>query len=200
MAILGAIVGGGGGGGNDGGGGKVAEKPKKEQRAAQQEQPEKKEEKPQAEKKPKPQPEYSVGQTAQVANVEWKVADAYLTNQLKSNFGTQKQGRFVVVNFTFTNNRNEEVTLDPELHMILKDSRGREFGTDTDAWEFMPTNLNIFLEPVNPGLSTNGRVVYQVPPDAEGFTLKLDDVEFWEDKSVVFDLGGMTLRAYTYAP
>jgi hypothetical protein len=34
--------------------------------------------------------------------------------------------------------------------MVLKDSQGREFGPDPDAWEFVPTNLNIFLEPVNP--------------------------------------------------
>jgi hypothetical protein len=129
-----------------------------------------------------------------------EVSDAYLTNQLRSNFGTQKRGRFVVVDFTFTNNRDEEVTLDPELHMVLKDRTGREFGTDVDSWEFMPTNLNIFLEPVNPGISKNGRVIYQVPPDAWGFTLKLDDVEFWKEESAVFDLSGMTLRAYTYAP
>jgi hypothetical protein len=45
--------------------------------------------------------------------VVWTVTDAYLTNQLKSGFGTQKRGRFVVVDFTFTNNRDEEVTLDP---------------------------------------------------------------------------------------
>jgi hypothetical protein len=113
---------------------------------------------------------------------------------------TQKRGRFVVVDFTFTNNRDEEVTLDPELHMVLKDRTGREFGTDVDSWEFMPTNLNIFLEPVNPGISKNGRVIYQVPPDAWGFTLKLDDVEFWKEESAVFDLSGMPLRAYTYAP
>jgi hypothetical protein len=120
-----------------------------------------KEAQPQAEKqKPEPQKKYSVGQTAKVANVESTVTDAYLTDQLKSGFGTQKRGRFVVVDFTFTNNRDEEVTLDPELHMILKDSQGREFGTDVDAWEFVPTNLNIFLEPVNPGLSKDGRVVY----------------------------------------
>jgi hypothetical protein len=150
--------------------------------------------------KPRPQAEYSVGQTAQVANVQWRVSDAYLTNQLRSNFGTQKRGRFVVVDFTFTNNRNEEVTLDPELHMVLKDRRGREFGTDPDSWEYMPTNLDIFLEPVNPGISKNGRVIYQVPPDAWGFTLKLDDVEFWKEESAVFDLSGMTLRAYTYGP
>jgi hypothetical protein len=155
---------------------------------------------PQAEQKPRPQAEYSVGQTAQVANVQWRVSDAYLTNQLRSNFGTQKRGRFVVVNFTFTNNRDEEVTLDPELHMVLKDRSGREFGTDVDSWEYVPTNLDIFLEPVNPGISKNGRVIYQVPPDAWGFTLKLDDVEFWKEESAVFDLSGMTLRAYTYVP
>jgi hypothetical protein len=160
----------------------------------------KNEEQPQVEKMPSPQAKYSVGQTAQVANVQWRVSDAYLTNQLRSNFGTQKRGRFVVVDFTFTNNRDEEVTLDPELHMVVKDRRGREFGTDVDSWEFMPTNFNIFLEPVNPGISKNGRVIYQVPPDAWGFTLRLDDVEFWEDKSAVFDLSGMTLRAYTYHP
>jgi hypothetical protein len=158
------------------------------------------EQQPQAEQKPTPKPEYSVGQTAQVANVQWRVSDAYLTNQLRSNFGTQKRGRFVVVDFTFTNNRNEEVTLDPELHMVLKDRRGREFGTDVDSWEYMPTNLNIFLEPVNPGISKNGRVIYQVPADAWGFTLRLDDVEFWEEESAVFDLSGMTPRAYTYHP
>jgi Domain of unknown function (DUF4352) len=152
--------------------------------------------KQQSENKPKPPPMYKVGQTATVANVQWKVTDAYLTNQLRSGFGTQKQGRFVVVDFTFTNNRDEEVTLDPQLHMILKDSQGREFGPDPDAWEFVQTNLNIFLEPVNPGVSKDGRVVYQVAPDAKGFTLTVDDVEFWEDKSAVFDLSNIRPRAY----
>src|SRR5215216_2943976 len=157
-------------------------------------------EQPQAAPQPTPQAEYRVGQTAQVANVQWRVSDAYLTNQLRGNFGTQKRGRFVVVNFTFTNNRDEEVTLDPEMHMVLKDRTGREFGTDVDSWEYMPMNLDIFLEPVNPGISKNGRVIYQVPPDAWGFTLKLDDVEFWKEESAVFDLSGMPLRAYTYHP
>ncbi len=60
----------------------------------------------------------------------------------------------------------------------------------------MPTDLNIFLTPVNPGVSTDGRVVYEVADDANGFTLRLDDVELMEDKSAVFDLGNMELRAY----
>jgi hypothetical protein len=196
--------GGSGSGGGNGGGGKkeVAAKSKQKHKDVQQARPEKKEQQPQekSEKKEppqaKPKPEDSVGHTANVANVTWKVSDAFLTNQLNSSFGTHKRGRFVAIDFTFTNNRNEEVTLDPDLHMILKDSQGREFGTDIDAYEYMPTDLDIFLEPVNPGVSKPGRVIYQVGADATGFTLTLDDVELMEDKSAVFDLGVLPARAY----
>ena len=131
-----------------------------------------------------------------MGNVEWTVTDAYRTNLLRSNFGTQKRGSFVVVDFTFTNNRSEEVTLDPELHMTLKDGRGREFGTDPDAWEFVPTRLDIFLEPVNPGISQDGRVIYEVPPDAGGFVLIVDDVEFWKDKTARYNLAPLPGHAY----
>jgi hypothetical protein len=188
VAIIAAALGGGGGGGGGAGGNEPAQNQDQGQQQGQQGQ--------QSENKPRPQPKYSVGQTATVGNVEWTVTDAFMTEQLRSGFGTQKRGRFVVVDFSFTNNRPEEVTLDPQLHMVLKDSRGREFGPDPDAFEFVPTNQNIFLEPVNPGVSTNGRVIYQVAPGATGFTLTLDDVEFTEDKSAVFDLGNIGLRSY----
>jgi hypothetical protein len=202
LGIIGAAIGGGGGetaGGGGGGAGGNGDQQAEEAQAAAgdgKEEAPAKEEKPKPEKKPKPEPKYRVGQTATVGNVQWKVTDAYLTDQLTSTFDTQKRGRFVVVDFSFTNNRPEEVTLDPQLHMVLKDSRGREFGPDPDAFEFVPTNQNIFLEPVNPGVSTNGRVIYQVAPGATGFTLTLDDVEFTEDKSAVFDLGNIGLRSY----
>jgi hypothetical protein len=207
IGILSSLGGGGdetAGGGGGGGGGESAKKEDPQpsagdgNNAAQEPEPQKEE--PEAEKKPeskpKPEPKYSVGQAAQAGNVEWKVTDAFLTDQLKSTFDTQKSGNFVVVDFTFTNNRTEEVTLDPELHMLLKDSQGREFGSDLDAWEFVPTDLNLFLEPVNPGVGTDGRVIYEVAPDAAGFTLTLDDVEMMEDKSAVFDLGNLSPQAY----
>ncbi len=54
----------------------------------------------------------------------------------------------------------------------------------------------LFLEAVNPGLSADGRVIYEVAPDAAGFTLTLDDVEMMEDKSAVFDLGNLSSQAY----
>ena len=182
----------GGGAGNN----QQAEEPQAAAEGGNEEPQQEQREKPNPEEKPRPQPKYRVGQTATVANVEWNVTDAFYTEQLQSGFGTQKRGNFVVVDFTFTNNRPEEVTLDPELHMVLKDSQGREFGTDTDAYEFVPVDLDIFLEPVNPGVSTDGRVVYEVAADAQGFTLTLDDVELMEDKTAVFDLGNISSRAY----
>ena len=186
-ALVSALAGGGGGGGGGGGAGGSEQQAQNQNQGQQQ---------AQQEQQPRPQADYTVGQTAQVGNVKWTVTDAFVTELLRSGFGTQKRGRFVVVDFTFTNNRPEEVTLDPELHMTLKDSRGREFGTDFDAWEFVPNDLNIFLELVNPGISQDGRVIYEVPPDAKGFTLTLDDVEFAGDESAVFDLSDMGLRSY----
>jgi Domain of unknown function (DUF4352) len=183
LVIVAAALGGGGGGGGAGG-----NEPAQNQGQGQQQ--------GQQEQQPRPQSEYTVGQKATVGTVEWTVTDAFVTELLRSGFGTQKRGRFVVVDFTFTNNRPKEVTLDPQLHMTLKDSRGREFGPDPDAYEFVPTRLDIFLEPVNPGISQDGRVIYEVPPDATGFTLTLDDVEFASDKSAVFDLSDMGLRSY----
>ena len=201
LSIIGAALGGGdetAGGGGGGGAANNDAQPPAEDANNEAEEPEPQKEEPEPEKKPKPKPEpkYSVGETATVGNVEWKVTDAFLTDQLRSTFDTQKSGNFVVVDFTFTNNRPEEVTLDPELHMVLKDSQGREFGSDIDAWEFVPTDLNLFLEPVNPGVGTEGRVVYEVAPDATGFTLTLDDVEMMEDKSAVFDLGSLSSQVY----
>lgn len=49
--------------------------------------------------------------------------------------------------------------------------------------------------PVNPGVGTNGRVIYEVASDATGFTLGLDDVKFLEDKTAVFDLGNIGSQA-----
>lgn len=198
VGVIGAAVGGGGdqtaGSGGGGGGGQQVQEQAVEGPQVQEQADEGQQEE-QAANNPPPRPEYTVGQSATVGNVEWMITDAYRTTLLKSNFGTQKRGNFVVVEFTFTNNRSEEVTLDPELHMVLKDGEGREFGTDIDAWEFVPTQKNIFLEPVNPGISQDGIAVYEVPPDATGYVLTVDDVEFLEDKTARYDLGTLPTRA-----
>jgi hypothetical protein len=142
----------------------------------------------------KPEKLLQVGDTARPGEVEWIVTEAYRTPLLRSNFGTSKQGDFIVIEFTFTNGRSEEVTIDPELHMTLTDDQGQKYGTDVDAYEFVPVDKDIFLQPVNPGVSQDGIAVYQVAEQASGFTLTVDDVALATDEQATYDLRNIEVR------
>lgn len=148
----------------------------------------------QVQPKPEPQKLLQVGDTATPGEVEWIVTEAYRTPLLRSSFGTSKQGDFVVVEFTFTNGRSEEVTIDPELHMTLTDDQGQKYGTDVDAYEFVPVDKDIFLQPVNPGVSQDGIAVYQVAEQASGFTFTVDDVALTTDEQATYDLSQIEVR------
>jgi Domain of unknown function (DUF4352) len=134
---------------------------------------------------------YQVGEKAQTVDMTWLVTDAYQTQELKDVFGLgdPKHGNFVVVNFKFTNGKDEEVTLDPESHMKLEDSRGRTFSPDDETFSYIPDRKDIFLEQVNPGVTQSGMVIFTVPPGAKDFTFVADDVDFMEDSPANIDLG-----------
>ena len=76
---------------------------------------------------PEPQAKnYTVGQKAQTVDMTWLVTGAYQTQELEDVYGLDdpKRGNFVVVDFKFTNGADEAVTLDPTMHMELKDCTG----------------------------------------------------------------------------
>lgn len=142
-----------------------------------------------SEEQPERQPTAQVGDTVKVGNVAWQVTNAQQTSALKSQFGSRpKRGNFVIVDFLFTNNGNEAVTLDT-ISLTLKDERGRKFEPDTDTFEYVPARKDIFLTQVNPGVSQEGRVIFTVAPDASGFTLHAGDLDFWSNKSAHIGLG-----------
>jgi hypothetical protein len=89
---------------------------------------------------------------------------------------------------------SEEVTIDPELHMTLTDDQGQKYGTDVDAYEFVPVDKDIFLQPVNPGVSQDGIAVYQVSEQASGFTFTVDDVALTTDEQATYDLRSIEVR------
>ena len=151
---------------------------------------------PEPEPKPEPEPPkpkaVSIGQPLSVGDVRWVVTSARPRDQLSQKdfgqFGETKQGNFVVVNFEFTNNSNESLTLD-SISMTLIDKRGREFETDPDTFGYVPSDLDPFLEQVNPGVTKKGRVIFTVAPDASKFKLKLGDAAFFGDAEGVVRLG-----------
>lgn len=155
---------------------------------------------PQQQPEPEPDPEpeppqaktVGIGEPLAVGDVRWVVTSARPRDQLKQQdfgeFGETKQGSFVVVNFEFTNNSSESLTLDA-LSIALLDSQSRESNPDTDTFGYVPQELDPFLTQVNPGVTKPGRVIFTVAPGASGYKLKLGDATFFGGEEGLVKLG-----------
>ena len=77
-----------------------------------------------------------------------------------------------IVDFNFTNDSSEAVTLD-SASVALLDSSGNKSEADPDTFGYIPANKDIFLENVNPGVTRPGEVIFTVAPDASGFKLQV---------------------------
>lgn len=128
-----------------------------------------------------------IAEPADVGDVTWEVTSAEQTNRLRSPI-ENRNGDFVVVDFTFTNNSDEPVTLDSASLAIL-DAEGRTFETDPETSTFVPTRLDPFLDSVNPGVPQPGRVIFTVAPDAEDLVLRAGDTDIVSDEEGYVNLG-----------
>lgn len=128
-----------------------------------------------------------VGEMVEVGNVAWTVNAVEQTSRLSA-FGETKTGNFVVVDLTFINNGSESVTLDSNSLAII-DNQNRTHETDPDASLYVPTNRDLFLNQVNPGVATQGRAIFNVAPDAQGLVLRAGDTEVFSDQNAYIDLG-----------
>jgi Domain of unknown function (DUF4352) len=127
-----------------------------------------------------------VGETATAGTVTWTVHNAWQSTELSS-YGQKKRGNFIIVQLTFTNNGKEAVTLDSASLAIL-DDKGRTHETDTDASMYVPTNQELFLNQVNPGVSKKARAIFDVAPDASGLILRCGDTNPFIGKNAYVDL------------
>lgn len=130
----------------------------------------------------------SVGETVSVGDVQWTVTDAQQYDELISDFGND-QGNFIIVNLTFSNNTNQDITFATPF-MTLVDSEGREFEPDIDInfRQIKPEN-NMFVNQVAPGSTKEGRVIFPVTPDASGLRLQVGGARFASEETVYIDLG-----------
>jgi hypothetical protein len=128
-----------------------------------------------------------IGQTVAAGDVEWTVQTVQQVTELKS-LGQKKKGNFIVVDLVFKNNGNESATLDSSSLAIL-DDKGRTSETDPDASMYVPTNQDLFLDQVNPGVSKQGRAIFNVAPDAKGLILRAGDTNPLGGEDTYVDLG-----------
>jgi hypothetical protein len=138
------------------------------------------------------EPTVNIGQPVRVGDVSWTVTNATQANEISQRgfgqFGETKQGNFVIVDFTFTNNSNEAVTLD-SASLALIDSSGRNSETDPDTFGYVPPSKDIFLENVNPGVARQGQVIFTVASGASGFKLQVGDTDPFSNENGYVDLG-----------
>ncbi|MEN1938924.1 DUF4352 domain-containing protein [Paenibacillus sp. 102] len=85
------------------------------------------------------------------------------------------QGVFKVVEISITNNQKDAVTIDANSFKLV-DSQDREFKYSTQAQMAYDISnggkLDFFLKQLNPGLTQTGKIIYDVPKDAQGLVLK----------------------------
>ncbi len=135
----------------------------------------------------------AIGQPLPVGSVQWTVTDARRVSELTQQDAPPKvakteQGDFVVVDFSFTNNDSDAVTLDNNS-LVLLDSQERESKSSPDEIFYVPKERKVFLERINPGVSREGQAIFQVAPGASGFRLQAGDARPITNEEGYVDLG-----------
>ena len=115
----------------------------------------------------------AVRQPLTVGDVEVTVTSASLADQLVSHVdGGTKRGNFVIVDFRLQNNGDEGLNLSSES-LSLFDGNGREFQFDTDTYLYIDRPKNLFRVEASPGVSEEGQIIFEVPPDSSQLRLRL---------------------------
>lgn len=130
----------------------------------------------------------SLGEPVSIGDVEWTVTDVLESDTLVSPFGAE-EGNFVIVDVTFQNNSNQDLTLATPFVALL-DSQGREFEADMgDNLSYLYPEEIMFVDHVQPGLTKEGKIVFSVAPDSSGLKLLVGEARFASDEHEYIDLG-----------
>ncbi|MGB5050427.1 MAG: hypothetical protein WBO46_15895, partial [Caldilineaceae bacterium] len=111
-----------------------------------------------------------IGADVFVADVRWNVREAEdMGNELKSDnqFVSPKSttGRFIRVRFEVENRSRDQLSFGG---IPLRDATGREFVASSDAFFWIPDGENCIFETLNPNVTKNCTVIYEVASDATG--------------------------------
>ncbi|MDR4949653.1 DUF4352 domain-containing protein [Neobacillus cucumis] len=110
------------------------------------------------------------------SDVTIKVTGVEAKPEVGNEFSKEKaQGVFKIVSVAITNNQKDAITLDANSFK-LEDAQGREFTYSTNGQTALSvaddTLADFFLKQLNPGLTQNGKIVFDIPADAKGLVLK----------------------------
>lgn len=110
------------------------------------------------------------------SDVTIKVNGVETKSTVGGQYNSEKaQGVFKIVNLSITNGQKDAITLNADDFKLV-DSKGREFTYSTNGQTALgmadSTTADFFLKQLNPGLTQTGKIVFDVPADAKGLTMK----------------------------
>lgn len=117
-----------------------------------------------------------IGEQVQSGDLAFTVNGVKEYQSLGNSFTSKDaQGVFKVVSLKIENVGKETKTIDSSM-IKLTDSEGRTFERSIDgqtAKGLSQGQVDLFLQQVQPGLSVNGEIVFDVPESAEGLVIEL---------------------------
>lgn len=117
-----------------------------------------------------------IGEQVQSGDLAFTVNGVKEYQSLGNSFTSKDaQGVFKVVSLKIENVGKETKTIDSSM-IKLMDSEGRTFERSIDgqtAKGLAQGQVDLFLQQVQPGLSVNGEIVFDIPENAEGLVIEL---------------------------
>ncbi len=131
----------------------------------------------------------TIGETVTLGDVQWLVTDAKQSDELRSIKGEYEEGSFVVVDITFANGSNQDITLATPFLAVL-DGQGNEFEAGIkNNFTFLYPEENMFVDPVEPGTAKEGKVIFSVDPESSDLKLRVGEANFASDETADINLG-----------
>ncbi|WJE53640.1 DUF4352 domain-containing protein [Bacillus cereus] len=135
-----------------------------------------KKEEPKKEETKKEEPKKELSKEGESSKVKIAVGSVETLESVGNDITNEKaQGVFKVVEISITNNQKDAITVDANSFKLV-DSQDREFKYSTQAQTAYDIanggKLDFFLKQLNPGLTQTGKIIFDVPQDAQGLVLK----------------------------
>jgi hypothetical protein len=113
------------------------------------------------------------GVTAETGAVKVTVLSTERTQELQDSlWESTTSNEYVVIDISYTNKSSESLDLWAN-DIVLVDSEGKEYEANTDV--SLAVETPIIIEEINPGLTIEGTLVYEVPPGTEFTELHFEE-------------------------
>jgi hypothetical protein len=135
-----------------------------------------KKDEPKKEEPKKEEPKKELSKEGESSKVKIAVGSVESIDSVGGEYLKEKaQGVFKVVEITITNNQKDAITVDANSFKLV-DNKDREFTYSTQAQSAFDIGnggkSDFFLKQLNPSLSQTGKIIFDVPADAQGLILK----------------------------